>query len=57
MGKTTLVLASMTLAVLLAYTAAVLAAVPGIAQSAKVTLVGAGISPAATHATMSTRPS
>jgi hypothetical protein len=57
MGKTTLVLASMTLAVLLAYTAAVLAAVPGIAQSAKVTLVGAGISPRATPATMSTRPS
>jgi acid phosphatase type 7 len=42
MGKTTLVLASMTLAVLLACIAAVLAAVPGLAQSATVTLVGAG---------------
>jgi hypothetical protein len=42
MGKTTLVLASMTLAVLLACMAAVLAAVPGFAQSATVTLVGAG---------------
>jgi hypothetical protein len=42
MGKTTLVLASMTLAVLLACMAAVLAAVAGLAQSATVTLVGAG---------------
>jgi acid phosphatase type 7 len=42
MGKTTLVLASMTLAVLLAYMAAVLAAVPGLAHTATVTLVGAG---------------
>src|SRR5215210_3733321 len=43
MGKTTLlVLASMTLAVLLASMAAVLAAVPGLAQTATVTLVGAG---------------
>ena len=42
MGKTTLVLASMTLAVLLACIAAVLAAVFGLAQSATVTLVGAG---------------
>src|ERR687895_2985815 len=42
MGKTTVVLASMTLAVLLASMAAVLAAVPGFAQSATVTLVGAG---------------
>ena len=42
MQKTTLVLASMTLAVLLACMAAVLAAVPGLAQTAQVTLVGAG---------------
>ena len=42
MGKTTLVLASMTLAVLLACMAASTAAVPGLAQSATVTLVGAG---------------
>src|SRR5918994_335724 len=42
MGKTTLVLASMTVAVLLACMAAVLAAVPGLAQTATVTLVGAG---------------
>src|SRR5215208_4691095 len=42
MGKTTLMLASMTLAVLLACIAAVLATVPGLAQSATVTLVGAG---------------
>ena len=42
MGKTTLVLASMTLAVLLACMAASSAAVPGLAQSAPVTLVGAG---------------
>src|SRR5215203_4030903 len=42
MGKTTLVLASMTLAVLLAYMAAVLAALLGLAQTATVTLVGAG---------------
>src|SRR5215216_1986063 len=42
MGKTTLVLASMTLAVLLACVAASTAAVPGLAQTATVTLVGAG---------------
>jgi hypothetical protein len=42
MGKTTLVLASMTLAMLLACMAAVFAAMPGLAQTAKVTLVGAG---------------
>jgi hypothetical protein len=42
MGKTTLVLASMTLAVLLACIAASTAAVPALAQSATVTLVGAG---------------
>jgi CHAT domain-containing protein len=42
MGKTTLVLASMTLAVLLACMTASTAAVPGLAQSATVTLVGAG---------------
>src|SRR5919112_5058201 len=42
MGKTSLVLASMTLAVLLACMAAVLAAAPGFAQTARVTLVGAG---------------
>src|SRR5215203_6920617 len=42
MGKTTLVLASMTLAVLLACMAVSTAAVPGLAQTATVTLVGAG---------------
>ena len=43
MGKTTLlVLASMTLALLLACIAASTAAVPGFAQSATVTLVGGG---------------
>src|SRR5829696_6306680 len=42
MGKTTLMLASVTIAVLLACMAAVLAALPGLAQTAKVTLVGAG---------------
>src|SRR5918995_6491118 len=42
MGKTTLVLASMTLAVLLACMAASTAAVPGFAQSATAPLVGAG---------------
>jgi len=42
MGKSTLVLSSMTLAVLLACMAAVLAAAPGFAQTATVTLVGAG---------------
>ena len=42
MRKTTLVFASMALAVLLACMAAVLAAVPGAAQTTTVTLVGAG---------------
>src|SRR5215213_11825015 len=42
MGKTTLVLASMTLALLLACMAASSAAVPGLAQTGTVTLVGAG---------------
>src|SRR5215210_331041 len=42
MGKIPLVLASMALAVLLACMAAVLAALPGLAQTATVTLVGAG---------------
>src|SRR5215203_6116007 len=42
MGKTTLMLASVTIAVLPACMAAVLAALPGLAQTAKVTLVGAG---------------
>jgi acid phosphatase type 7 len=42
MRKTTLLLASMTLAVLVSCTAAVLIAVPSVAQMAPVTLVGAG---------------
>src|SRR5215207_4549501 len=42
MGKTTLVLASMTLALLLACMAASSATVPGLAQTGTVTLVGAG---------------
>ena len=42
MGKTTIVLASLTLAVLLACMTAVLASVPGFARTATVTLVGAG---------------
>jgi hypothetical protein len=42
MRKTTLLLASMTIAVLLSCTTAVLMAVPGVAQTATVTLVGAG---------------
>ncbi len=42
MGKPVLLLASMTLAVLLACMAAVLTAVPGVGQTTTVTLVGAG---------------